>query len=54
MRFLRDSSLYAFIQGFWERSTLGDAFGRTHHTYVNWNESYDRGANLSDWLLRRG
>jgi hypothetical protein len=40
--------IFAFWQGFWERLTLGDAFGRTHETDYGWNEAYDRGANLAD------
>lgn len=46
----RDFTLFAFLQGFWERLTLGDAFGRTHETNQDWNEAYDRGANLADWV----
>lgn len=46
----RDSHLYAFLCGFWERLRLGDAFGRTHDTDQGWNECYDRGANVADWI----
>lgn len=47
-RLIRDSHAFAYCQGFWERWRLGDAFGRTHPTDIDWSEAYDRGANLSD------
>jgi hypothetical protein len=50
IRKIRDSLAFAFLQGFWERATMGDSFGRTHPTNQDWNESYDCGANLADKL----
>lgn len=50
---MKDTVMFAFAQGFWERLTLGDAFGRTHETNQDWNEAYDRGANLADRLTFR-
>ena len=47
---IRDTQLFAFLQGFYERLWLGDAFGRTHETSQDWNEAYDQGANLADCL----
>jgi hypothetical protein len=47
---MRDTLIFAYAQGFWERLTLGDAFGRTHETNQDWNEAYDAGANLADRL----
>ena len=46
----RETLFFAYIIGFWERLRYGDAFGRTHETRQDWNESYDRGANLADKL----
>ena len=48
MRFIRNTHLYAFAQGFYERYTLGDGFGRSHATDYDWDDAYNRGANLSD------
>lgn len=42
--------LRAFLLGLWERWRWGDGFGRTHATDQGWNEAYDRGANVIDWL----
>ncbi len=50
MRFIRDSRLYAYLLGFYERFRFGDAFGRTHESSCYWNDAYDRGANLADWI----
>lgn len=50
LKLIRDSIPFAYAQGFWERLRLGDAFGRTHETNQDWNEAYDRGANLADAL----
>lgn len=47
-RRIKDSNVYAFIIGFIERFRFGDGFGRTHATLQDWNEAYDKGANLSD------
>ena len=51
-RAIRDSLVYAYFQGFYERFTLDDGFGRTHPTNPAWNEAYDSGANLSDRITR--
>ena len=51
MHWFSNTPIYAFCQGFWERLTLGDAFGRTHPTNQSWNEAYDRGANLADRMF---
>jgi hypothetical protein len=45
--------MIAYLLGFWERLTLGDGYGRTHPTDQDWNEAYDRGANLADRVLFR-
>lgn len=47
---LRESLLYAYLCGFFERLAWGDGFGRTHATNLDWSEAYDRGANLADRL----
>jgi hypothetical protein len=44
----RDTLTYAYLIGAYERYKLGDAFGRTHEGSQDWNEAYDRGANLID------
>lgn len=49
-RYLRNTHAYAFAQGMYERLRLGDGFGRTHATDQGWNEAYDQGANLADFL----
>lgn len=51
MFYIRESQLYAWLCGFVERATYGDGFGRTHASNQNWNEAYDRGANMADSLL---
>lgn len=50
MRFIRDSRLYAYLLGFYERLRFGDGFGRSHQSNHDWNDAYDRGANLADWI----
>lgn len=47
----RDWLLVAFVLGLYERLRWGDGFGRTHATRQDWNESYDRGANVADWIV---
>lgn len=49
----KNTKLFAFVQGVWERFRLGDAFGRTHPLDQDWNEAYDRGANLADRITGR-
>lgn len=51
---VRESLIYAYVVGFYERARYGDGFGRTHDTNQSWNEAYDSGANLADKLFYRG
>jgi len=46
----KDLHIFAFWQGLYERLREGDAFGRTHSD-LEWNEAYDRGANVADALI---
>ena len=52
---MKDTLIFAFLQGLYERLKWGDGFGRTHATNQDWNEAYDRGANLAyrirDYLI---
>lgn len=48
-RKIKDSILFAYLQGYYERRKYGDGFGRTHEELESWNEAYDRGANMADW-----
>jgi hypothetical protein len=48
MKTIRNTLIYAYLLGAYERYKLGDGFGRTHKTNQDWNEAYDRGANLAD------
>ena len=50
---IRDTVIFAWLQGLWERLTQGDSFGRTHETNQGWNEAYDFGANFADWIYPR-
>ena len=50
MKAIKNSKAYAFCLGFLERYRFNDGFGRTHPLNQDWNEAYDRGANLCDWL----
>ncbi len=43
--------VFAFVQGLFEH--WGGAGGRTHPTDQGWNEAYDRGMNVADWLRGR-
>lgn len=47
LRFIRNTLLFAFLQGFYEQLRDGCG-GRTHTTNQDWNEAYDRGMNLAD------
>jgi len=47
---MKNTLLFAYCQGAYERWRYGDGFGRTHPINQSWNEAYDRGANLIDWL----
>jgi len=40
----------AFLLGLFERLRWGDGFGRPHPINADWNEAYDRGANLADLI----
>lgn len=51
MRRLRNSHVYAYLQGLYERLRWVDGFGRTHETDEGWNEAYDSGANLADRIM---
>ena len=48
---MRDLLIYAYVLGCYERIVDGDGFGRTHATKPAWNEAYDSGANLAEWVL---
>ena len=48
LKVIKDTPIYAFMLGFYERLRWADGFGRTHATNNDWNDSYDKGANLSD------
>lgn len=51
IKFIRDTTAYAFILGLIEHwNACG---GRTHETNQDWNEAYDKGMNLADWLRGR-
>lgn len=47
----KETLIFAFFQGLVERFRFGDGFGRTHDFNVDWNEAYDRGANVVDKVL---
>lgn len=47
---IKETCIYAFLCGLYERTKYGDGFGRSHDTNDDWNESYDSGANLSDFF----
>lgn len=47
---MKNTLMYAYLLGFYERLRWGDGFGRTHATNQDWNIAYDRGANLADAL----
>jgi hypothetical protein len=48
----KDLHTYAWLEGLYERWTLGDGFGRSHETDHDWNEAYDSGANMADRLRK--
>lgn len=50
MKFIRNTHTFAFLQGLYERHRWGDGFGRSHATDEGWNDAYNRGANLSDYI----
>lgn len=50
---IKNTTSYAFILGFIERTRFYDGFGRTHATNQDWNDAYDKGANFSDKLIGR-
>lgn len=47
----RETLVYAYLIGLYERLRWGDGFGRSHATNGDWNEAYDTGANHADWLM---
>ena len=46
----RETILYAYLIGLYERFRWCDGFGRSHETNADWNEAYDKGANHADVL----
>lgn len=50
-RYLRDTTPFAFVQGFFEH--WNGSGGRTHETNAGWNEAYDKGMSLADRLRGR-
>lgn len=52
MRFIRNTLVFAFLQGFFEHLPY-EPDGRTHEYDSRWSEAYDRGWNLADSLMRR-
>lgn len=44
----RNSHVYAYCLGFYERRRYGIGAYRTHRTDMAWNDAYDRGQGLSD------
>lgn len=50
-RIIKERTSFAYLQGLYERARYCDGFGRTHETNQDWNEAYDRGANLADRLM---
>ena len=47
----KDTRLFAFLQGLVEH--WNGCGGRTHPTSADWNEAYDTGMNLADFLQGR-
>ena len=50
MRVIRNTKIFAFLQGFKER-LQGEGFGRTHPSDQGWNEAYDKGMNFAEWFV---
>ena len=50
---MKNTYLYAFLFGFFDRLLWGDGFGYSHDTDAAWNEWYDTGANWADKLPER-
>lgn len=51
LKAIRESLAFAFLQGLFEH--WNGHGGRTHPENWQWNEAYDRGMNLADWLRGR-
>lgn len=52
MRRLRDTHIFAYWQGFFEHLRYSGMV-RSHPTDDDWNEAYDSGWNLADWVMGR-
>ncbi len=50
MKTIKNSYLFAFIQGFIERFQSDN--GRTHPLDMKWNEYYDSGMNLAERFIK--
>lgn len=50
---MKDTCLYAFLQGFFEHIFCDSDCGRTHDTSHDWNVWYDRGWNVADAIQGR-
>lgn len=51
LKFIRNTRIFAFVQGFIEMAKEPKAFGRTHPYSQDWNEAYDQGGNLAEKLF---
>lgn len=49
---IRNTTFFAYCQGFSERRRYGDDAGRTHPINQDWNEAYDRGQNMAEWTAK--
>ena len=50
---IRNTHLFAYLQGLYEHYTTHGCGGRTHPTDQGWNEAYDTGMNHAEWLMAR-
>lgn len=48
---VKETNSFAYLQGLYERIRYCDGFGRSHATNDDWNEAYDKGANLADKIM---
>lgn len=49
-KWIRNTKLFAFVQGTYETFRWGSSSGRTHPTDQGWNEAYDHGMNMGERL----
>lgn len=49
---IRETIVFAYLCGLYERARYGDGYGRSHQTNEDWNEAYGHGANLADFFRR--